>query len=132
MAATLFNDNMKKSFRFVTESMLPYFVFIMYLINRGTTITQAMFFNCDHSMLTYNFYRKPKTLLEVFKTRLLTMIKINMIPALVIAAGPSAFTCLKRRRITAAELYFAACIYPFYGRIFFAALSCHVLPAAAL
>ena len=66
---------------------LPYFVFIMYLINRGTTITQAMFFNCDHSMLTYNFYRKPKTLLEVFKTRLLTMIKINMIPALVIAAG---------------------------------------------
>lgn len=87
VAATLFNDNMKKSFRFVTESMLPYFVFIMYLINRGTTITQAMFFNCDHSMLTYNFYRKPKTLLEVFKTRLLTMIKINMIPALVIAAG---------------------------------------------
>lgn len=86
-AAAIFNDDIKKSFRFVTESMLPYFVFIMYLMNRGTTITQAMFFNCDHSMLTYNFYRQPKTLLAVFKTRLLTIIKINMIPALVIAVG---------------------------------------------
>lgn len=77
----------KEAFRFVAELMLPYFVFIMYLLNRGGTITQAMFFNCDHSMLTYRFYRQPDKLLSLFKIRLKTMIKINLMPALVIALG---------------------------------------------
>ena len=30
---------------------LPYFTFIMYLINRGTGFTKALFMNCDHSLL---------------------------------------------------------------------------------
>ena len=38
---------------------LPYFVFIMYMINRGTGFTRALFMNCDHSLLTYSFYKKP-------------------------------------------------------------------------
>ena len=38
---------------------LPYFAFIMYLINRGTGFTQALFMNCDHSLLTYSFYKRP-------------------------------------------------------------------------
>lgn len=66
---------------------LPYFVFIMYMINRGTVVTQAMFMNCDHSMLTYRFYRTPKVILALFKERLKTLIGINLIPALVIAIG---------------------------------------------
>ena len=66
---------------------LPYFVFIMYFVNRGSAITQAMFINCDHSMLAYRFYRNPKVILNLFKTRLKTLVKINMIPALVIAIG---------------------------------------------
>ena len=66
---------------------LPYFVFIMYFINRGSTITQAMFINCDNSMLAYRFYREPKVILSLFKTRLKTLIKINMIPTLVLAIG---------------------------------------------
>ena len=36
---------------------LPYFVFIMYSINRGTNFTRALFMNCDHSLLTYSFLR---------------------------------------------------------------------------
>lgn len=66
---------------------LPYFVFIMYLINRGTAITQAMFMNCDHSMLSYSFYRKPETILRLFAIRLREIVKINLLPAFVIAAG---------------------------------------------
>ena len=64
---------------------LPYFVFIMYFTNRGSVITQAMFINCDNSMLTYRFYRSPKAILTLFWKRLLTIIKINMLPSLVIA-----------------------------------------------
>ncbi len=64
---------------------LPYFVFVMYLLNRGTIVTQAMFMNCDHSMLTYRIYRTPKVILGLFKERLKTLIKINLLPALAIA-----------------------------------------------
>ena len=66
---------------------LPYFVFVMYILNRGTTVTQAMFMNCDHSMLTYRIYRTPKVILGVFKERLKTLIFINLIPAILIGIG---------------------------------------------
>lgn len=70
-------------------SSLPYFVFILYMINRGTLVTQAMFFHCDHSMLSYRFYRKPGVILQLFKKRLKTLIKINLVPASIIGAGLS-------------------------------------------
>lgn len=66
---------------------LPYFVFIMYMLNRGTTLTQAMFMNCDHSMLTYRIYRTPKVILGLFKERLKTLVFINLIPATLIGFG---------------------------------------------
>lgn len=66
---------------------ISWFVIIMYFINRGSIITQAMFYNCDHAMLTFNFYRNPKIIVNVFKTRVLTVIKVNLIPASLIALG---------------------------------------------
>ncbi len=66
---------------------LPYFVFIMYMLNRGTTMTQAMFMNCDHSMLTYRIYRTPKVILGLFKERLKTLIVVNLLPTLIIAVA---------------------------------------------
>lgn len=66
---------------------LPYFVFIMYAINRGTGFTRALFMNCDHSLLTYSFYKQPKMVLKLFQIRLREIIKVNLLPALVIGAG---------------------------------------------
>ncbi len=66
---------------------LPTFLIVMYWINRGRGLTEAMFFNCDHSMLTYRFYRQPKVLLALFTARLKTLVLINLLPAAVIAAG---------------------------------------------
>lgn len=68
-------------------NFLPYTVFIMYLLNRGESIAKAMFFNCDHSMLTYRFYRQPDAVLHLFKVRMKTLIRINLLPGSVIAAG---------------------------------------------
>lgn len=68
-------------------TFLPYFVFIMYVINRGTGFTQALFMNCDHSLLTYSFYKRPRMVLKLFRIRLREIIKINLLPALVIGAG---------------------------------------------
>ena len=70
---------------------LSWFILIMYFINRGAVVTQAMFYNCDHAMLTYNFYREPDNLLGLFKRRLINVIKVNLIPAVVIGIGN---TCL--------------------------------------
>lgn len=66
---------------------LPYFVFIMYLLNRGTSFTKVLFMNCDHSLLTYAFYKDPKMILQLFTIRLREIMKINLLPASVIGVG---------------------------------------------
>lgn len=66
---------------------LPYFVFIMYLINRGTGFTQALFMNCDHSLLAYSFFKQPDFVLKLFQIRLREIMKINAVPAIVIGGG---------------------------------------------
>ena len=69
---------------------LPYFTFIMYAINRGTGFTKALFMNCDHSLLTYSFYKQPACILKLFRIRLREIMKVNALPAVVIGAGLSA------------------------------------------
>ena len=71
------------------HNQLGMFVIIMYFINRGSIVTQAMFYNCDHAMLTYNFYREKDVILGLFKMRLLSIIKINLIPSVIIGIGNS-------------------------------------------
>ena len=85
--ASFANNEFKTITNSLLLSYLPYFVFIMYILNRGTTVTQAMFMNCDHSMLTYRIYRTPKVILGIFKERLKTLISINLLPAFIIAVG---------------------------------------------
>ena len=84
---TMINPSIKTLTNKSLLTLLPYMVFIMYIINKGPVVTQAMFMNCDHSMLTYSFYKTPKVILGLFKERLKTLIKINLLPALVIALG---------------------------------------------
>lgn len=71
----------------IVLTWLPYFVFIMYILNRGTNFTQALFMNCDHSLLTYSFYKQPKFILQLFQIRLREIMKINAVPASVIGIG---------------------------------------------
>lgn len=59
--------------------------FVIYFINSGEAVSNAMFINCDSAMLTYNFYRTPKAILGVFKERLKMLIKLNILPAAIVA-----------------------------------------------
>lgn len=86
-ALLIFDPSLHKEAGAALTTMLPYMVFVLYLINTAKNVTQAMFVNCDHSMLTYSFYRIPKNVLELFKLRLREVIKINLLPALIIAIG---------------------------------------------
>lgn len=89
--AMIIGIQMNNDFKIITNRILmvylPYFVFIMYCINRSSSVTQAMFMNCDHSMLTYRIYRTPKVILGIFKERLKTLIKINLLPAVLMGGG---------------------------------------------
>ncbi len=64
---------------------LPFVLFLMYFINTGKSVTNAMFMNCDHSMLSYRFFRQPQTLLSLFRERLKTLILLNLFPALMLS-----------------------------------------------
>ena len=81
------NNDFKVKTNEILLVYLPYFVFIMYCINRSSSVTQAMFMNCDHSMLTYRIYRTPKVILGIFKERLKTLITINLLPAVLMGGG---------------------------------------------
>ncbi len=87
VAVCLFMPEARKEINNLMLTFLPYFLFVMYLVNRGRAITQAMFVNCDHSMLTFRFYRQPKVILALFAERLKYIVAINLMPAAVIAFG---------------------------------------------
>ena len=63
------------------------FVFLMYALNRGTDYTRVLFVNCDHSLLTYSFYKVPGQILKLFRIRLWGIMKVNLLPAVIIGAG---------------------------------------------
>ncbi len=71
----------------VVLTNLPYFAFIMYFVNRGAGFTNVLFMNCDHSLLTYSFYKQPESILRLFQIRLREIMKVNLLPAAVIGGG---------------------------------------------
>ena len=83
----IFDSDAKEFISVNLSQLFTYFPLVFYYINRGQLITKAMFYNSDHAMLTYNFYRKKNVIIGMFKRRLKSMVLINMIPASVIGIG---------------------------------------------
>ena len=89
LIAIYLKPEMKPKINTLVMTGLPYFTFVLYAVNRGTNFTQALFMNCDHSLLTYSFYKRPDFVLRLFQIRLREIMKINAVPALVIGGGLS-------------------------------------------
>ena len=87
VAALCIVPEARKDINGMMLTWLPYFTFIMYAINRGTGFTKALFMNCDHSLLTYSFYKQPGCILKLFRIRLREIMKVNALPAVVIGTG---------------------------------------------
>ena len=47
--------------------------------------TQAMYINCDNSLMTFSFFKQRDKIIKLFDIRLKQLIKINIIPALAFA-----------------------------------------------
>lgn len=91
LAALEWKTELKDPINKLIMNGLPYFAFIMYFLNRGTGFTQAVFMNCDHSLLTYSFFKQPKYVLKLFQIRLREIMKMNALPAVIIGIGLSLF-----------------------------------------
>lgn len=87
IAVSLFVPDVSGEINTFILNKLSLFLIVMYFINRGRTMTQAMFVNCDHSMLAYRFYRQPVAILNLFIQRLKYIVLVNLMPASVIAVG---------------------------------------------
>ena len=85
--SVVFFEELREGVNEMTLTWLPYFLFIMYFVNRGQVFTQAIFMNCDHGMLNYSFYRRPDAILNLFGHRLKSLTVINLMPTLPIAIG---------------------------------------------
>ena len=81
------NDRFFRLMRKLVEEHVCGFLFVLYFVNRGEAYTKAYFYNCDCSMLTYNFYRKKETVIGLFMIRLKSIILYNMIPTIIVAVG---------------------------------------------
>ncbi len=82
-----FDANLRSDMNQAVLVIMSVSLFIMYSISRGQAFTQALFINCDHCLLTFPFYKEPKSILKLFSIRLKSLIKINIIPAIVISIG---------------------------------------------
>lgn len=87
IVVSIYFPKFSKDINDLLKNCLPYYLFVMYFINRGQKICQTMFMNCDRSMLTYRFYREKTAILSLFKERLKTLIKLNVIPGFIMALG---------------------------------------------
>ena len=47
--------------------------------------TQAMYINCDNSLMTFSFFKKREMIMKLFDIRFKQLIKINILPAVVSA-----------------------------------------------
>lgn len=76
----------------VSKYLINYIGFmpmIIFFTNRASIMTQAMFYNSDHAMLRYNFFRERDVILGLFKKRLITLIKSNLSTGIIIGVGVS-------------------------------------------
>lgn len=58
-----------------------------YILCKQDNILTAFFINCDQGLIPYGFYRQPTNLLTMYRARLVSLLKINAIPAIVYVFG---------------------------------------------
>ena len=94
---------------------LGFFIpFFMYLSIGDKRLTKSLFVNCDSSLLTYHFYRRPEDVLASYRMRLKEVIKLNAPPALALMASLSIWLFLSGMSITPSRLILFPLIIAYY------------------
>lgn len=96
LPAADFQSMSGKVWEFINEC-LPILVFIMYCASSGQNLIQAMFHNCDASLLKYGYYRMPDAILTSFRIRLWYMLRAELPMAGMMCGGFLVDALLLRR-----------------------------------
>ena len=75
-------------FRYVAQSHLLGMMIPLSIADNSFKTTQAMFINCDNSLMTFSFFKQREKIIKLFDIRLKQLIRLNIGP--VIACGLSA------------------------------------------
>lgn len=79
------DDGTESIVRFLFSKHPGLFIFALFILNTGAYMSHAMFASCDSSMLVYGFYRTPDALRKMFRLRIMSVTKFNLIPAVLMA-----------------------------------------------
>lgn len=72
-------------FRYLVKNHLLAMIIPIYMSDATFKATQAMYINCDNSLMTFSFFKQRTKIMKLFDIRLKQIIKINLPP--VIAMG---------------------------------------------
>ncbi len=87
VGACLFVPAIGKEINGVVVSVLPLLTYLLCFTNCGERTVKAYFMNCDNELLTYRFYRQPKSIIAMFTLRLKSMITLDWVQSLPLALG---------------------------------------------
>ncbi len=74
------NDPAFEFFRYVAQSHLLGMMIPLSIADNSFKTTQAMFINCDNSLMTFSFFKQREKIIKLFDIRLKQLIKINIGP----------------------------------------------------
>ena len=74
-------------FRYAVQSHLLALFIPISICDNTYKSTQAMYINCDNSLMTFSFFKQPKMIIRLFDVRLKQLISINILPAMAMAIG---------------------------------------------
>lgn len=112
-------DLSKSVVRFLIAGHPTIYIFILMIINSGEYACRAMYANCDSSMLKFSFYRTRESIAKMYRLRLISIFKLNLIPALMLAVYNVVVLAL-----TGWESYFGQCILNIFLILIFTLYFC--------
>ena len=74
-------------FRNLAENHMLGMIILIEIADESYKATQAMYINCDSSLMTFSFFKQSEKIIKLFDIRLKQIIKLNLGPALVSGLG---------------------------------------------
>ena len=74
-------------FRNMVQNHLLVFLIPIAISDNSFKSTQAMYINCDNSLMTFSFFKQRKMIIKLFDIRLKQLISFNILPAIALAIG---------------------------------------------
>ena len=74
-------------FRYLAETHMLGMIILIEMADESYKATQAMYINCDSSLMTFSFFKQSEKIIKLFDIRLKQLFKLNIVPALVLGLG---------------------------------------------